>query len=281
MKNIKYYSFPKNPKAALAGLLNRKAEAVAVAGGTLMAKTLPETAENFVDLKNLPLGYIKKRGENLVIGAMATFDAIDNSKLVKSWAGGIISGAAARCSSQLIRNMATIGGNIARPHSFNIFPVVLLGLDARVRVLTSTGAKTYPFAGIYGADFKFKPGRDCLILEIIIPGRTRNWVCGFEKFAKTGASWEAYLTLFMAASVKAGTTKEARVAFGALSPKPFRALAAEKILSGVNLTPGVVAVAALELERDLDGARASEFKKEAAVSLFKRFFNGSRTILKR
>jgi len=274
MNNIKYCSFPETPQAALAWLLNRKAEALAVAGGTLVAKTLPETVENFVNLKNLPLGYIKKQGADLVIGAMATFDDIDNSKLVRGWAGGTISGAAARCSSQLIRNMATIGGNIARPHSFNIFPAVLIGLDARVRILSKTGVKAYLFSDIYGGDFKFKPGRDCLILDIIIPGKTRNWMCRFEKFAKTEASWEAYLTLFMAASVKGGAVKEIRVSVGALSPKPFRALTAEKALSGVKLTPEIIDAAALEFARDLDGARASEFKKEAASSLFKRFLNG-------
>lgn len=271
VKNIKYYSFPETPGAALAGLLNRKIEAMAVAGGTLVAKTLPETVENFVDLKNLPLDYIKKRGPDLVIGATTTFDAIDNSKLVKGWAGGVVSAAAARCSSQLIRNMATIGGNIARPHSFNIFPAVLLGLDAKVRILTRTGVKTVPFPALYQAEFRFRPGRDCLILEIIIPGKTRNWFCRFEKFAKTEASWEAYLTLFMGVCVKAGIVKEIRVSVGALSPKPFRAASAERTLSGAKLTPAAIDGVALELGRDLDAARAGEFKKEVAVSLFKRF----------
>jgi len=271
VNNIKYCSFPGTPKAALAELLNRKHEAVAVAGGTLAAKTLPETAVNFVDLKNLPLSYIKKSGPDLVIGATATFDDIDNSKLAGSWAGGVLSAAAARCSSQLIRNMATIGGNIARPHSFNIFPVVLVGLDAKVKILSKTGVKTCAFSDIYLADFKSRPGRDCLILEIILPGKTRNWTCRFEKFAKTEASWEAYITLFMAAEVKGGFVKDVRVAVGALSPKPFRALGAEKALSGTKLSAAVIGSAALELERDLEAARASEFKKEAAASLFKRF----------
>ena len=271
MNNIKYCSFPGTPKAALAELLDRKREAVAVAGGTLTAKTLPETAVNFVDLKNLPLSYIRRSGPDLVIGATATFDEIDNSKLAKNWAGGVLSAAAARCSSQLIRNMATIGGNIARPHSFNIFPAVLLGLDAKVKILYKTGAKTCAFADIYLADFKFRPGRDCLILEVIIPGKTRNWTCRFEKFAKTEASWEAYLTLFMAAEVKSGVVGGIRVTVGALSPKPFRALGAEKALAGARLSAAVIGAAALELERDLEAARASEFKKEAAASLFTRF----------
>jgi CO/xanthine dehydrogenase FAD-binding subunit len=167
--------------------------------------------------------------------------------------------------------MATIGGSIARPHSFNVVPPVLLGLDAKVRVLTRTGVKTIPFSALYQAEFRFRPGRDSLILEIIIPDKTRNWVCRFEKFAKTEASWEAYLTLFMGVWMKAGVVKELRVAVGALSPRPFRAESAERALSGAKLTPVSIDAAVLELGLDLDAARAGEFKKEVAVSLFRRF----------
>ncbi|MBI4803032.1 MAG: FAD binding domain-containing protein [Elusimicrobia bacterium] len=272
MNNIKRYSFPRTPKAALSVLLNKKANAIAVAGGTLVARTLPETAETFLDLKNLPLNRIKKQGGDLVIGATATFDDIDNSKPTRSWAGGVLSRAAARCSSQLIRNMATIGGNIARPHSFNIFPAVLLGLDAEVKLLTRSGAKTCPFSGLYSPGIA--PGRDSIILEVIIPARTKNWVCRFEKFAKTEASWEAYLTLFMGVKISNGSICAARVIVGALSPKPFRAALAEQVLTGARPNPGVIEEACLELARGLDAARphkAEEFKKEVAASLLKRF----------
>ncbi|MBU2573337.1 MAG: FAD binding domain-containing protein [Elusimicrobia bacterium] len=274
MNNIKCYSFPRTPKEALSVLLNKKANAIAVAGGTLVAKTLPETVETFLDLKNLPLNHIKKQGGDLILGATATFDAIDNSKLAQSWAGGVLSHAAARCSSQLIRNMATIGGNIARPHSFNIFPAVLLGLDARVKLLSEAGVKTCPFSGLYGPGLGAGPGRDLIILEVIIPARTKNWVCRFEKFARTEASWDAYLTLFMGVEIADGSVCAARVIVGALSPKPFRAASAEQILSGARLNPGVIEEACLELARCLDTAhqhKADEFKKEVAATLLKRF----------
>jgi len=273
MNNIKYCSFPETPKAALAALLDRRAEAMAVAGGTLVAKTLPDSVTHFVGLKKLPYRHIVKRGGDLVIGALASFDDIDRSRLTRGWAGGVLSMAAARCSSQLIRNMATIGGNIARPHSFNIFPAVLEGLDAGLRIISRSGIRTVPFSAVYLPDFRLKPGRDCVILEIIIPGKTRNWLCRFEKFARTETSWEAYFSLFMAAGVKAGVVREARVAVGALSPKPFRALSAEKFLRGRALSSASAAEAALELERDLDQLRAGDFRKEAAAALFGRFIS--------
>lgn len=264
MKNIKYYACPSNVKEALGLLLNKKYKAMALAGGTLVAKTLPDSVETYLDLKNLPIKGIKLQGGNLVIGAGATFDEIDRSKLCRSWAGGSLAKAAAACSTQLIRNMATIGGNIARPHSFNIFPVVLLGLDARVRLQTRKGAKLIDFQDLYASGLGLRPGLDSLITEIIIPAKTKKWKTEFIKLAKTASSWESYITLFFSAEKKGKALTQARVSVGALSPRPFRAPESEKaVLAGA----GAAAAFAAELE----AARAGDYRSAAASSLLGRF----------
>ncbi len=267
MKNIKHYAYPSTVKEALAVLLNKKYKAMALAGGTLVAKTLPDTIETYLDLKNLPINSIKLQGGNLVIGSGATFDEIDRSGLCRSWAGGVISSAAAKCSSQLIRNMATIGGNIARPHSFNIFPVVLLGLDAKVRLQTKKGSRLIDFQDLYSSALGLRPGLDSLLTEIVIPAGTKKWKCEFIKLAKTGSSWESYITLFFSAEKKGRNTLQVRVAVGALSPRPFRAPEAEQaLLSGTGPEAAAKAFAA-----ELEAARAGEYRSSAASSLFKRF----------
>ncbi|MEK7721393.1 MAG: FAD binding domain-containing protein [Elusimicrobiota bacterium] len=267
MKNIKYYAYPSSVKDALAMLLNKKYKAMALAGGTLAAKTLPDAVETCLDLKNLPIKGIKSRGGNLVIGAGATFDEIDRSELCRSWAGGSISKAAAACSSQLIRNMATIGGNIARPHSFNIFPVVLLGLDAKVRLQTKKGAKLVDFQYFYSSDLGLCPGLDSLITEILIPAKTRRWKCEFIKLAKTASSWESYIMLFFSAGKRGKAVTQARVAVGALSPRPFRAPEAEKAMLSGDGASAVAKAFAVELE----AVGAGEYRSSAASSLLKRF----------
>ncbi|MCX5786630.1 MAG: FAD binding domain-containing protein [Elusimicrobia bacterium] len=265
MTHIKYYAFPQTVKEALALLLNKKYKAMAVAGGTLVAKTLPDTVETYLDLKHLPIRGIKISGGNLVIGAGASFDEIDRSKLCRDWGGGVISAAAAKCSSQLIRNMATIGGNIARPHSFNIFPVVLLGLDAKVRIQAKSGSKLVDFQDLYVSGLR--PGLDCLISEIIIPAKTRKWKCEFIKLAKTESSWESYIKLFFAVEKKGTTVSQARISVGALSPKPFRALASEKAVLAGELPAACAAAFAGELE----AANAGEYRAAAASNLLRRF----------
>ncbi|OGR68316.1 MAG: hypothetical protein A2081_01855 [Elusimicrobia bacterium GWC2_61_19] len=265
MKNIKYYAFPSNVKDAVALLLDKKYKAMALAGGTLVAKTLPDSVETYLDLKNLPIKGIKLAGGNLVIGAGATFDEIDRDKLCRSWAGGVISAAASKCSTQLVRNMATIGGNIARPHSFNIFPVVLLGLDAKVRLQARGGTKLIDFSALYSSGLGLRPGLDCLITEIVIPARTKKWKCEFIKLARTQSSWESYITLFFAAEKKGKALSRARVSVGALSPKPFLAPAAEKAMLAGD------ASASKAFASDLDAARAGEYRSTAASNLLARF----------
>ncbi|MBI4350511.1 MAG: FAD binding domain-containing protein [Elusimicrobia bacterium] len=269
MKNIKYYACPSKVKEALSLLLNKRYKAMALAGGTLVSKTLPDSVETYLDLKNLPIKDIRLQGGNLVIGAGATFDEIDRSRLCRTWAGGSIAAAAAACSTQLIRNMATIGGNIARPHSFNIFPVVLLALDAKVRLQTGKGAKLIDFQDLYTSGLGLRPGLDSLITEAIIPAKTRNWKCEFIKLARTASSWESYITLFFSAEKKGKSVTQARAAVGALSPRPFRAPEAEKaMLSG----EGAAAAAAFAAE--LEAARAGEYRCAAASNLLKRFMEG-------
>lgn len=264
MKNIKYYACPASVKDALALLLDKKYKAMALAGGTLVAKTLPDAVETYLDLKNLPIKAIRLQGGDLVIGAGATFDDIDRDRLCRSWAGGVIAAAAAKCSTQLVRNMATIGGNIARPHSFNIFPVVLLGMDAKVRVQAKSGSRLLPLEELYAASPLLRPGVNCLITEIVVPAATKKRKCEFIKLAKTESSWESYITLFFSAERKGKALSQARVAVGALSPKPFRAPAAEKALLAGEAADKAFAA-------DLDAARAGEYCVSAASNLLRRF----------
>lgn len=261
MKNIRYYAFPSSAEDALKILLNRKYKAMVMAGGTLVSKTLPDSVETYLDIKNVPIKEIKVSGGKLVIGAGATFDEIDKSPLCREWAGGIISDAASKCSSQLIRNMATIGGNIARPHSFNIFPVILLGMDAEITVMTHSGKKTLPFAELY-SDKTLKPGINCIITQISFSKKTKELKCEFIKLAKTHSSWESYVNLFFALN-----GKEARFVVGALTPRPFRAEAAEK--SAAKNAP--VQETLQKFVENLTAVKAGEYKTDAAVNLLKRY----------
>ncbi|MDT8285771.1 MAG: FAD binding domain-containing protein [Elusimicrobiales bacterium] len=275
MNNLKKCVFPEDLNAALAALSDRKASPFALAGGTLSGKNISPDTAALVDLKRLPLSAIKVTASGLSIGALATFDEIDNSRAVKGWAGGVLCAAAAKCSSQLVRNMATIGGNIARPNAFNVFPPLLLALDAKVKVVWKGGSKTLPFAALYDGTLKRTPGRDCLITEVLLPASSKGLRCSFEKFARTESSWESYITLAMCAEVRKGVIKSARIGVGAVSAVPALASKAAAAMIGENPGDSAGSTAAAALAGDLAGMRISpksvEFKKEVAAALIRRF----------
>ncbi|MCG2725046.1 MAG: FAD binding domain-containing protein [Elusimicrobia bacterium] len=278
MKNLKYYCAPKTIEDAVKLLCDKKCKSIAVAGGTLIAKSLGDWVDKYVDIRYLPLKYIKVSGGELIIGALCAFDEIDNNPLAKKWASGVLSKAAAKCSSQLIRNMATIGGNIAKPHSFNIFPALLFALDAKVKVAFLKGVKTYQVEEIYNKNFPHKFGFDSIITEIIIPSYIKNCAASYEKFSKTQSCWESYASCAFSLSLKKGKAEKPRIIVGALSPKPIRLEAAEGIISNKQLSPKIIEEAMEAFIGNLDILKLSainiSFKKEIAGAMFKRFLTG-------
>jgi len=275
MKNIEYCCFPKTVDEAVKLLNDKKHKSIAVAGGILIAKSISDSIEQYVDIRYLPLKYIKVSGGDLIIGALCSFDEIDDNPLAKKWACGVLSKAASKCSSQLVRNMATIGGNISKPHSFNIFPALLFALDANVKVAFLKGSKIYPIGDIYNSGFPHKLGSDSIITEIIIPAYLKNCQANYEKFAKTQACWESYASCAFSLSLKNGKVEKPRVIISSLSPKPIRLEAAEGIISNKKLSFEIIEEAMEAFIGNLDILKFSSanitFKKEVASIMFKRF----------
>ena len=278
MKNLKYCCFPKTVEEAVKLLNDKKHKSIAVAGGTLIAKSIGDLIEQYVDIRYLPLKDIKVSGGDLIIGALCAFDEIDDNPLAKKWACGVLSKAASKCSSQLVRNMATIGGNIAKPHSFNIFPALLCALNAKVKVVFLKGTEIYPVGDIYDKDFPHKLGSNSIITEIIIPAYIKNSAANYEKFAKTQACWESYASCAFSLSLKQGKVEKPRVIVGSLSPKPIRLEAAEGIISNQKLSSEIIEEAMEAFIGNLEILKLStvniSFKKDVASIMFKRFLTG-------
>ncbi|MCX7641097.1 MAG: FAD binding domain-containing protein [Elusimicrobiales bacterium] len=168
-----------------------------------------------VFVNDLPLRYIKKSNSKLIIGSLNTFDDLEHNKDVKTLFGGYISNSVSKCSSQLIRNMATIGGNIAHPSAFNIIPVVLETLNGIIVVFDGKKTRNYTLPEFYSQ----KPIG--LITEIKIPLEHNKDFFIFEKISKTESSWESYITISFRLKVEKGLITDASFVVGGISQLPF------------------------------------------------------------
>ena len=191
-------------------------------------------------------------------------------------------------ASRLIRNAATLGGNLGTASPIGDAPPALLALDASLVLASSGGEREVRLDGYFTGYRQSvrRPGE--LIKTIRIP-RPVAPVTAFHKIAKRrfddiSSVAVAYALLLEEGTGSAGQAGEAggpkvasiRIGLGGVAATPLRALAAEDALTGQPWTREVVEAAAEELARagtPMSDHRASEAYRIAMLrnSLLKFF----------
>lgn len=117
MKNFEHINATSFEEASSALMSNRKSQPVAGGTdliGTLKIDILPENPELLVNLKNIEgAEYIKDNGDSISIGALTKLCDVESSDLMKKDSKAVAD-AARSVASPIIRNAATIGGNICQ-----------------------------------------------------------------------------------------------------------------------------------------------------------------------
>jgi carbon-monoxide dehydrogenase medium subunit len=239
-----------------------------VAGGTDVIVEADPSIRTLVDITQLGLSYIRKAGNAWSIGATTTMAELEDSAAIRGLAGGILAKAAAACGSVQMRNMATLGGNLANASPAADTAPPLLALEASV-VLEGARRRTLPLAEFFSAPGRTALGKE-LLVEIVAPTPARGgrWGWSFLKFGRTESDISV---VSVAAGLQLdgrGACKTARIAMGAVAPTPLRMAGAEAILTGAQLTAERMAQACERVARDvspIDDVRApAEYRREVA-----------------
>ncbi len=227
------YAAPESLPEVLALLREHGARARLLAGGTdlmLEMKRRAAEPEILVDLGRVPeLSFVELAGDTLRIGATATLTEIKDSTVVKQRAPLLID-AIRQFGSQLIRNRATVAGNLCNASPAADLAPPLLALDASVKLQGTTGERSLPLA-----EFFLAPGRtvirpDEVLTEIAIPCRE-----GRAAYFKLGRRKGFAISLVAAAGfgvIAGGRVEDIRLALSAVAPTPIRSLEAEAALIG-------------------------------------------------
>ena len=164
-------------------------------------------------------------------------------------------------ASRLIRNGATLGGNLGTASPIGDAPPVLLALDASLVLVSVGGEREVPLAG-YFTDYRQCVRRpDELIKTIRIPLPLAP-VTAFHKIAKRRFDDISSVAMAYALALDDdGRVASVRIGLGGVAATPLRATAAEEALLGRPWTRETVAAAAEELARTgtpISDHRASE-----------------------
>ena len=240
-----------------------------IAGATDLLVTLnfgTLTARRFLDLWAVKeLRGIHESGDTLVIGALATFSAINGSPIVAkrlpmlAEAGRLVGGIQ-------IQNRATLGGNIANASPAGDSLPVLAAADAMIVLRSVDSERRVPITEFYTGYRATVARADELIVAIEVPR-----VDGRQWFRKVGTRAALAISKVVFAAVRPATGA-ARIALGSVAATVVRARKTEAALAaGADLDE---AVRELEAEiSPIDDIRSTaDYRRRVAANLLRRFW---------
>lgn len=170
-------------------------------------------------------------------------------------------------ASRLIRNGATIGGNLGTGSPIGDLAPALLALDADVVLVSLAGERAVPVADYFTGYRATRRRADELIRAVRVPLPLATTVA-FHKIAKRRFDDISSVAVAFALEVVDGTVARARIGLGGVAATPLRARATEEALVGRAWDDATARAAAEVLAQEgtpLDDLRASAAYRRAML----------------
>jgi xanthine dehydrogenase FAD-binding subunit len=270
MASIERYLAPTNLRDALAALAD--GQATVLAGGTDLMPRANAGRANFrpalMNIRRVPeLKCVDLRNGWVRLGALTTIAQLrETPELVQTLP--LLAESADHFASDQIRNMGTIGGNVANASPAGDTLIPLIALDAEIELASANGCRRVP-----AADFFTGPGRTVmqpneLIVAVMVPVPRPGTVSRFVKFGTRPALDISAISLAFSACKEGQRLASVRVAFGAVAPTPLRGRATEAALEGRALDDIVIRAAlqaAVGEIKPIDDVRGSAWYRRELV----------------
>ncbi len=244
--DVKNFEFYEPATLAEASRLFAQEHAQLLAGGTDLVigmKAYTKTPQSVISLQKIPgLSSITTDADNgITIGAMTKAREVELSEDIQEHHTALAEGASEIGSIQ-IRNLATIGGNIAHASPAADTVAGLLVADAQVDIAGADGERTVPINELFTG-----PGQTVLKQgEIITQFRLSSPASGshYIKHKIREVMDLAFIGVASAVNLENGTITDVRIGLAAVAPTPIRATEAENLLKGKIPTPELLQQAA-------------------------------------
>ena len=229
--------------------------------------------EVLIDINRLQgLSYVREQGSFLTIGAMAREVALEESTLVQS-RYPLLADTARVIADPLVRNLATVGGNLAHADPANDHPATMLAYDATVVAQGPGGQRTIAIDDFFTGLFENSLADDELLTEIRIPIPGPGSGGAYVKVERKVGDY-AISAVAVQLTVSGGVVSSARIGLTNVSASPMRATGAEAALAGQAPTESVLEAAgqaaAAECDPSPDLRGTVEYKRDLTRVLTKR-----------
>lgn len=165
-------------------------------------------------------------------GALVTLGAIERSPAVAA-AYPVIAHTLLDLSNTRVRNVATIGGNLAHADPHMDLPPVLIALGAHVQVIGPAGTRRIAVEDLYRGYYETVLEPNELISELHVPAQSR-WRSVYKKCTTRSAHDWPVLGVAVSVLMDNTTIRQARVVLSAATEIPLRIREAEDMLCGTD-----------------------------------------------
>jgi carbon-monoxide dehydrogenase medium subunit len=234
--------------------------------------------EVLVDINRIrDLAYVEERGDHLAIGAMTREHALEVAPVIAKHYPLLLDTARV-IADPLVRNKATVGGNLAHADPANDHPATMLAYGAQILARGASGTRTIAIDDLFVGLFEtsLRPGE--ILTEIRIPKPGPGSGGAYSKLERKVGDYAvaAVAVQLQLAAGPPGMTviQHIRIGLTNVSPIPMRARAAEAALTGKAATDDVLEAAgkaaANECEPSADLRGQVDYKRDMVRILTKR-----------
>lgn len=184
-------------------------------------------------------------------------------------------------SSRLIRNRATLGGNLANASPIGDSPPVLLALGAELELLSRAGVRTLGLDQFFLGYRKTALAPGEVLTKIRVPTRRPTHAHFYKVSKRVLDDISTVAAAFALTLDDAGAITDAKLAYGGVAATPMRATAAEQALIGKRWDAAIVDALAPTLVDAFtpmtDHRGSADYRRHMCATLFQKFFHETQT----
>lgn len=268
LSNLKTYYRPKSIPEALALLEKNSGSILFIAGGTKLVQSDNAIVRELVDIMSLDLNYIQNNKGELRIGATTSIQKLVESPDLRTPSGELISKAALLSHrSKMVRNQATLGGELVSSGPLSVLYCAMLVLQGQVRI-----AGGDEFALAMNIFLRKKGLGGGLLIETIIPRFSEHTYAAIVPIHHENEN--ALVCACARVTFEGQNCSDVKIAVTATERLPRRFPEAEHVLEGNPLTIANIESAsetASQLYRPIsDDLASGEYRKEVCRGLVKK-----------
>jgi CO/xanthine dehydrogenase FAD-binding subunit len=220
-----------------------------------------------VDINRIAgLDVIEETSEAIRVGALTRHYQLETSPLIAKHLP-VLSCAMTHVAHLAIRNRGTIGGSLAHADPAAELPMMVLLLDAELRIASAAGERTIAARDFFLGALTVDLASDEIITAIVLPKLPPRTGWGFEEVARRHGDF-ALAAVATTLTVSNGTIEQARIALTGVGPTALRATEAEGLLLGHPLEPALTsrAIEAVRatIEPETDLHASSDYRRHLA-----------------